>query len=86
MKKKITFGSIENQGDDFLRYSRSLSYSERLDYLGELRKRAFGKKYEEALEAQKKGKKKVVILSAMPGEALEAFYKRIDQFKKSQNV
>jgi hypothetical protein len=83
MKKKITFGTLENQGDDFLRYSRSLSYSQRLNYLESLRKMAFGKRYDEALENINSKEKKVVILSAKKGESLKDFFKRVDDFKKA---
>jgi len=83
MKKKITFGNVENQGDDFLRYSRSLSYSERLNYLGRLRRMAFGKKYDEVLNEMKRSKKKIVVLSANEGESLKDFFLRVDNYKRN---
>ncbi len=84
MKKQITFGTIENQGDDFLRYSRNLTVPERLKYMQLLRKRAYGQSYDTAIDLyQKKSKKKkeILVFSALEGEPLVDFYSRLNKFK-----
>lgn len=86
-KKKITFGTIENQEQDFLEYSKKLSIQDRLRYMTQLTRKAFANVYEERLkEAMSKGKKKkVVILSALPGETLSDFYERVNEYKLNEH-
>lgn len=84
MKKIITFGTVENQGDDFLRYSRNLTVLERLKYMQLLRKRAYGKLYDTAIDQyQKKSgtKKEVLIFPSLEGESLSDFYSRLNAYK-----
>jgi hypothetical protein len=85
MKKRITFGTIENQGDDFLRYSRSLSVEERLRYLQLLRKRAYAKFFN-LIPKEKEGlgkKKEIVSFPSIKREKLSDFYSRLNKFKSN---
>ncbi|MBX9851109.1 MAG: hypothetical protein K2X86_05050 [Cytophagaceae bacterium] len=83
MDKKIRFGKIENQEDEFLEYSKGLSVQDRLRYMTQLTRRAYGKVYEARLkEATSKEKKHVKIVSALPNESLSSFFKRAEEFKE----
>jgi len=81
MKKKLGFSKVEDQGDDFLRYSRNLSHNERLMYMQELRRRAWGDKYENA-DLSRSEKKSVQFISIENGESLESFFKRFNDLKR----
>lgn len=80
-KKKLGFSKVEDQGDDFLRYSRSLPYEQRLMYMQELRRRAWGDKYENA-DLSRSEKKQVQFITIEENESLESFFKRFNDLKR----
>jgi hypothetical protein len=83
MKKEIRFGTIENQEDEFLEYSKGLSVQQRLQYMTQLTRRAYAKVYEERLKhaLSKDKKKEVHFLQILPGKSLSDFYKRVNEYK-----
>jgi hypothetical protein len=86
MKKKITFGSLEDQEKDFLEYSKGLSVKDRLKYMTELTRKAYAREYESRLKEalSKETKKKIVIISSLPGESLASFFDRVNQYKLNE--
>ncbi|HXA01073.1 MAG TPA: hypothetical protein VNW99_03740 [Cytophagaceae bacterium] len=75
----------ESHEDESLKYSKGLSVQERLQYMTQLTRKAYGKRYDEALLKRNTEEKKVVFMSANEGESLKDFFIRVDNYKKEQD-
>jgi len=73
-KKKLVFATLENQGDDLLKYSRSLTPHERLRVLYELQ--MFAQHFRKASPQEED--KRVRVYQIRKGESLNEFYRRVD--------
>jgi hypothetical protein len=69
MKKQLVFTTLENQGDIQLEYSKKLSYQERLVYLGQLQRVAYG-------EPQPIVRRMSPIICQETGETDASFFQR----------
>ena len=78
MAKEIVFTTLESQGKRLLEYSRSLSPLERLAFLQELNKRAYGVHE----SSSSSGSGEIRVFAKSEDETLEEFLRRVRKEKR----